>query len=369
MEQLFPAAPSPAFTPRYVRVRSPNQLNYKLFRFLPKSLLGQIGTCLQHSARTCTYFRRSPRSGLSRGYGSSRVVGESGTSGVAAPSAQGAEGSDGSLVLRNAVESLPRGRNGAPRLRDDVAPRLFRTSVSFTSSRDVPLRDPEPLFGAPPGAGPTPVLPAELTATASGANEAIPPAPAPVLMTATGPGATIDIIMIDEFGDATLTGPAGPGNWRLREHGGFMTVLEDINGPLARPVVIGFNAGGLQNGASHRATWVRPARASRQRGSTSGAAASRSMSPRRCRTRPGMLSSTRPVRLPELAGNNARSRRRRRRPACVITVIPSPEPSPAVLGLFGCRFERATALAVRRAYQGTTTELKDRAPKAKAAPP
>lgn len=134
----------------------------------------------------------------------------------------------------------------------------FGTSISFTNIQETSnLGDPELppagagtcCFGQPTGSGDSLLFfPTDFVAEASGVGGFDSTgAQLQVLLTATGPTATIDQIWIHEFGDATLVGPAGTGGTgAMASMAGFVTVLE-INGIAVAPIVIGFNAGGLSD--------------------------------------------------------------------------------------------------------------------------
>jgi len=131
----------------------------------------------------------------------------------------------------------------------------FGPSISFTNIQETSnLGDPELppagagtcCFGQPTGLGDALLFfPTDFVAEASGAGGFDSTgAQLQVLLTATGPAATIDQILISEFGDATLIGPAGTGGTgAFASMAGFVTVLE-VNGIPVAPIVIGFNAAG-----------------------------------------------------------------------------------------------------------------------------
>jgi hypothetical protein len=131
-------------------------------------------------------------------------------------------------------------------------PDYFGPGVSFTGIQETStFGDPEPIFGAPTGSGNQLLFfPTNFTASTNGLNgfDQIG-SQLQALITATSPGMTIDTILIDEFGDSTLTGPTGTGaTGAFASMAGFITVLEVLGVPVA-PTVIGFNAGGLLNGS------------------------------------------------------------------------------------------------------------------------
>jgi len=131
----------------------------------------------------------------------------------------------------------------------------FGTSVSFTNIQETsnlgdlelpPSSTGTCCFGAPTGLGDALLFfPTDFTASAAGAGGYDPTgAQLQTLITATGPGATIDQIYLSEFGDATLLGPAGTGGTGVfASMAGFVTVLE-VNGVGVTPTIISFNAGG-----------------------------------------------------------------------------------------------------------------------------
>jgi len=123
--------------------------------------------------------------------------------------------------------------------------------VSFTGIQETSsFGDPEPLFGAPTGSGNSLLFfPPNFTATTSGAGGSDSTgAQLQATMLATS-ASTIDILNFNEYGDATLIGPANAGTGVFAGLSGFVTVLE-VNGlPITTPLVIGFNAGGLVNGS------------------------------------------------------------------------------------------------------------------------
>jgi hypothetical protein len=131
-------------------------------------------------------------------------------------------------------------------------PNYFGPNVSFTGMQETStFGDPEPIFGAPTGSlDQLLFFPTNFTASTSGAGgyDEIG-SQFQATITATATNATIDILLIDEFGDATLTGPTGTGGTGVFANmAGFVTVLE-VNGVAVSPTVIGFNAGASQNGS------------------------------------------------------------------------------------------------------------------------
>jgi hypothetical protein len=133
-------------------------------------------------------------------------------------------------------------------------PSYLGVSVSFTNIQETSTQgDPELppagagtcCFGAPVGSGDQLLFfPTDFTATATGPS-AIDTTGAQLqtLITATGPGATIDQVLISEFGDLTLLGGVDSGTGVFASMVGFVTVLE-VNGIAVAPTVIAFNAGG-----------------------------------------------------------------------------------------------------------------------------
>jgi hypothetical protein len=133
-------------------------------------------------------------------------------------------------------------------------PSYFGTSVSFTNIQETSTQGDAELppagagtccFGSPTGAGDQLLFfPTNFTATATGANASdTTGAQLQTLITATGPGATIDQIYLSEFGDLTLLGGANAGTGVFASMAGFVTVLE-VNGVGVTPTVISFNAQG-----------------------------------------------------------------------------------------------------------------------------
>ena len=130
-------------------------------------------------------------------------------------------------------------------------PSYFGTNVSFTGIQETStFGDPEPLFGAPTGlADQLLFFPANFTATTAGAGGFdATGAQLQLVMTATSPGATLDTLLIDEFGDNTLIGAGGAGTSTFATMAGFVTITHTTAGAIS-PVVIGFNAGGGVNGS------------------------------------------------------------------------------------------------------------------------
>ena len=123
-------------------------------------------------------------------------------------------------------------------------------NVSFTGIQETStFGDPEPLFGAPTGSGNSLLFfPANFTASAVGAggfDQTGSQLQATIMATSV---TTIDMLNVHEFGDATLLGVASAGTGVFAGLSGFVTVLE-VNGLPITPLVIGFNAGALQNGS------------------------------------------------------------------------------------------------------------------------
>jgi hypothetical protein len=141
---------------------------------------------------------------------------------------------------------------GQAALATTAYPDYFGPNVSFTGIQETSsFGDPEPLFGAPTGSlDQLLFFPANFTANAIGAGGYdATGAQLQATITATALNATIDQLLIDEFGDRTLLGPGGTGGTGVfAAMSGFVTVLEVLGVPIA-PVVIGFNAGAGVNGS------------------------------------------------------------------------------------------------------------------------
>jgi hypothetical protein len=132
-------------------------------------------------------------------------------------------------------------------------PSYFGPNISFTGIQETSsFGDPEPAccFGAPTGSlNQLIFLPPNFTATATGASGSDSTgAQLQLVMTATTPSTYIDLVLIDEFGDASLVGPSNAGTGVFAGMSGFLTVLE-VNGAPVSPTVIGFNAGSGVNGS------------------------------------------------------------------------------------------------------------------------
>ena len=119
------------------------------------------------------------------------------------------------------------------------------TSVTFqdveeTTQADAPP-DPEPLYGPPTIAGnQLTFTPTGFIATATGGASDLISSILTTRIVGNTPTDTIDVIIINEFGDVTLTGPGGAPTNASASIGGFVTVLETTTGPII-PVVIGFS--------------------------------------------------------------------------------------------------------------------------------
>jgi hypothetical protein len=131
-------------------------------------------------------------------------------------------------------------------------PDCFGPNISFTGIQETSsFGDPEPAccFGAPTGSlNQLSFFPTNFTATTSGAGGSDSTgAQLQLVMTATSPATTIDLVLIDEFGDASLVGPANSGTGAFAGMSGFLTVTH-VNGLDVADTVIGFNAGSGTNG-------------------------------------------------------------------------------------------------------------------------
>ena len=115
------------------------------------------------------------------------------------------------------------------------------TNVSFTGIQESSsFGDPEPLFGQPTGSGNQLLFfPPQFLATAAGGTFDQTGSQLQLTVAGNGPTDTITTILIDEFGDALLLGSGTAATGTYASMSGFVTVLEDINGPIT-PVVIGF---------------------------------------------------------------------------------------------------------------------------------
>ena len=120
---------------------------------------------------------------------------------------------------------------------DYVGPNIGFTGIQETST----FGDPEPLFGAPIGLGNQLLFfPANFSASsAGGAGVDQTGSQLQAQISAVGPLDTIDTINITEFGDAVLTGIGTAATGTFASMAGFITVLEDISGPIT-PVQIPF---------------------------------------------------------------------------------------------------------------------------------
>jgi hypothetical protein len=134
----------------------------------------------------------------------------------------------------------------------------FGTSVSFTAIQETsnlgdlelpPSSTGTCCFGAPTGVGDSLLFfPTDFVASASGAGGYDGTgAQLQTLITATMLGATIDQILLSEYGDLEILGPAGTGATGVfASMAGYVTVLE-VSGVAVTPIVIGFNAGGVSD--------------------------------------------------------------------------------------------------------------------------
>ena len=121
---------------------------------------------------------------------------------------------------------------------------FFGTNIDFLGIQETSsYGDPEPAccFGAPIATGNQLLFfPPNFTAEASGAGGSDQTgAQLQGTIMATGALNTIDTIILDEFGDALLTGTGSAATGTFASLSGFVTVLEVLGVPVT-PVVIGF---------------------------------------------------------------------------------------------------------------------------------
>jgi hypothetical protein len=127
---------------------------------------------------------------------------------------------------------------------DYLGPNVSFTSIQETST----FGDPEPLFGAPTGSGDQLLFfPANFTASSAGGGFDQTGAQLQLVLNATGAGAVLETLLIDEFGDNTLLGAGTAATGTFASMAGFLTITHTTAGPIS-PIVIGFNAGGGVNG-------------------------------------------------------------------------------------------------------------------------
>jgi hypothetical protein len=121
------------------------------------------------------------------------------------------------------------------------------TSVTFqdveeTTQPDTPA-DPEPLYGAPVIAGnQLTFTPTGFIASATGGASDLISSILTTQIIGNTPTDTIDVIIINELGDVTLSGPGGAATNASASIGGFVTVIATTAGPvLPFPTVIPFS--------------------------------------------------------------------------------------------------------------------------------
>jgi len=131
-------------------------------------------------------------------------------------------------------------------------PDAYGLNFSFTGIQEATSSgDIEPLFGPGSASGDqlsfTPT--AAYNASASGAfGYDTTASNLQVIITATGIGATIEDVLIDEYGNSTLNGTGTAGTGTFAAMAGYLTITHTTGGAIT-PVVIGFNAGGGPNGS------------------------------------------------------------------------------------------------------------------------
>ena len=117
---------------------------------------------------------------------------------------------------------------------DVLGPYVNFTGIQESSS----YGDPEPLFDQPVGGLDSLLFfPPNFNANSAGGGIDSTGSQLQLLISTSNPLATIDQVLIEEFGDATLLGFGGASTGAQITMSGFLTVQETLSGPIA-PVVI-----------------------------------------------------------------------------------------------------------------------------------
>lgn len=118
---------------------------------------------------------------------------------------------------------------------------VIGTDVSFTGIQESStFGDPEPLFDQPLGVGNQLLFfPPAFSASSAGGGVDQTGSQLQLMISGNSPTDTIDVVKIDEFGDATLTGAGTAATGVFAGMSGFVTVTETTSGPIA-PVIIPF---------------------------------------------------------------------------------------------------------------------------------